>query len=953
VGEVTEAKPKGEVKELIDMNETILNQLTITRYLIRLRFREPASFQWLHGPAVSALLCRAFGRHPLGQDVAVYPAESGVIDFCEQEHYHFGVTLFGPDNGRFDCMVAGLRREGERPCKTGTTGFPLFEVAEAVEIPHSQFPGCANVSQFDLRLITPLRMERKNPLRGKRYFDTTFFDGGRFLHLLYNRAYDLARLSAKELPPYVLPEVPAVSVEDMELLWVDAPFHGGEKTCGGVIGTVRLSAALDEQWQRLLHVGQIIQAGRNSALGFGVYSCRQLPLEKSIAPAQSMIRRIVEQSNLEKAFEHVRCNSDAANTDDESPVDCSHSSLNELAHRVTNRTYKPAPLRGVVIPKSDGKTVRTLAIPGFIDRVLQRAAVQALGPGIDTLLEESSYAYRRGLSRKSAAHAIDRARREGYNIALASDVNAFFDTVSWKKMQRKICALYNEPQLVELLGSWLCQDVLFRGQRIKRSRGLAQGASISPLLANLCLDEFDEALGDDFRLVRYADDFVVLCRSEEEAKRALEQAQKALGRLALEIKREKTGIVDFERGFQYLGYLFCRSLVMEKKQTESGDRNVQEIPEESIPPESWLTHVDFRKTRVLENPAATGFRKIHEEENGTRMENGITVYLSDPCVMARLSGNTLELSRLDDSAAERSIIPLENIAAVVDYGKPSMTMHALTGLAKRAIPVYFCNNNGEVYLTVPGLTTNYDLWSSQEECRQNKTVTCGFARAVVCAKIRNYSILCRRQEWTGDAPAKLRILEEKCESGAGSDSIRGYEGKAAAIWFSLVKEHLDPQWGFTGRVRHPPSDPINAMLSFGYSCLYHHISTALQMRGLNPKIGWFHECRPDYHALACDIQEEFRHIIDSLVLYLLHRNMVSPDCFVINNEKEQGGLPCVMQKEFRKVFLGHLEERLLTEFIPEGGESPVSYREFFLQQAHQIEEICRNPGKPYLPLRIR
>ena len=949
MGEVIPALPEGEVKELIDMNETILNQLTLTRYLIRLRFREPARFQWLHGPAVSALLCRAFGRHPLGPDVAVFPVESGVVDFREQEHYHFGVTLFGAGDGNLNRMIAGLKREGETPYKTETTAFPRFEVAGVEELPNEPFPGPADAVQFDLRLITPLRMERRNPIKGKRYFDTAFFDGGRFLHLLYNRVYDLAKLSAKELSPYVLPQVPAVSVEDMELLWVDAPFHGGEKTCGGVIGTVRLSAALDEQWQRLLHIGQITQAGRNSALGFGVYSCRQLPLENAVAPAQSMVKRIVEQSNLEKAFEHIRCNSDSAETNEESPFE-RNLSLNELAQKVTDRTYKPAPLRGVVIPKSDGKTVRTLAIPGFADRVLQRAAVQALGPGIDTLLEDSSYAYRRGLSRKSAAHAIDRARREGYGIALASDVNAFFDTVSWEKMERKLCALYNEPQLVELLHSWLCQDVLFRGRRIKRTRGLAQGASISPLLANLYLDEFDEALGDDFRLVRYADDFVVLCRSEEEAKRALDRAREALGHLALEIKREKTGIVDFERG---LGYLFCRSLILEKKKTESGDINVLELPEEAIPPQSWLTHVDFRKTRVLENPVATGFSKIHEEKDNGCRKNRITLYLSDPCVMARLSGKTLELTSLDNSATGRSIIPLENIAAVVDYGKPSMTMHALTCLAKRAIPVYFCNNNGEVYLTVPGLTTNYDLWSRQEECRRNEAVTCGFAQAVVCAKIRNYSILCRRQEWTGDAPARLKALEEKCASSADSDSIRGYEGKAAAIWFSLVKEHLDPQWGFTGRVRRPPTDPVNVMLSFGYSCLYHHISTALQMRGLNPETGWFHESRPDYHALACDIQEEFRHIIDSLVLYLLHRNMVTPDCFVIGREKEQGCLPCAMEKEFRKVFLGHLEERLLTEFIPDNGESSVSYREFFSRQARQIEEICRNPDKPYLPLRIR
>jgi len=925
--------------------------LTSTRYLVKLAFREPAHFHWFHGPALSALLCRALERHPLGREIIVFPVESGVIDYSAGEPYHLGVTLAGSDTTFVQRLAVGLRREGETPYEPA--GFVGFDVIAVEELPLEPFRMPVPAELFDFRLITPLRMERKNPLKGRRFFDTSFFDGGRFLRLLYDRLFDLSKIGGGTLPPYVVPEIPETSVEDMELLWVDVPYHGGEKTCGGIIGTLRIRADLDERWLRLLHAAQFIHVGRNASLGFGNYSCVQLPVEHPIMPARSLIDRIVGSQNLQLAFEHVRRNADIEDLSGEyhgeTGNDC-NCPLGDLARTVKDGSYEPGLLRGVVIPKSSGNGVRALAIPPVTDRVLQRAACQTLAPGIDTLLEESSFAYRRGLSRKSAAHAIDRARHEGYCTVLASDVNAFFDTVSWEKMERKLTALYIEPAVVALLCAWFRSDVVFNGRRIGRTRGLAQGTAVSPLLANLYLDEFDEALGEDFKLVRYADDFVVLCRSEEEAKRALERAHEVLGRLSLEVKKEKTGIVDFERGFQYLGYLFCRSMIVERKKKVSGSVTLPDSSAEMIPPESWLTHVDFRKTGSLADPAAAVVQRIHGETSGSGKQERITVYLSDPDVLARLSGKTLVLSRLDDPAAAKKVVPLECITAVVDYGKPSMTMHALTELGKRGIPVYFCNHNGKMYLSVPGLFSNYELWSLQEQCRMDDTLTTGFARTVVCAKIHNYLTLCRRYEWTGDASKKLASLEKKCTVCTDIESIRGYEGKAAAVWFTVVKGHLDSRWSFTGRAQHPPPDPVNTMLSFGYSCLYHHISTALQMTGLNPCTGWFHESRPNYHALACDLQEEFRHIVDSMVLYLLHRNMVTPDCF---DTGATGSFPCLMKKEFRKVFLGHLEEKLLTEFMPPEGERTISYRDCFLRQARLIADICRNPEIPYKPLRIR
>jgi CRISPR-associated protein Cas1 len=139
-------------------------------------------------------------------------------------------------------------------------------------------------------------------------------------------------------------------------------------------------------------------------------------------------------------------------------------------------------------------------------------------PAIDTLLEEASYAYRRGFSRQGAARAIERAYAEGYRYVLDADVRAFFDRVVWSILFAKLDALYPHEPLVELLRLWVTAPVLFSGRRIDRDRGLPQGSPVSPLLANLYLDTFDEELLDQgFRLVRFADDFVVLAKDPSKA----------------------------------------------------------------------------------------------------------------------------------------------------------------------------------------------------------------------------------------------------------------------------------------------------------------------------------------------------------------------------------------------------------------------------------------------------
>ena len=137
---------------------------------------------------------------------------------------------------------------------------------------------------------------------------------------------------------------------------------------------------------------------------------------------------------------------------------------------------------------------------------------------------------------------------------LDADITSFFDTVDWTRLFSRLHALFPFDPLVEVIKSWVRAPVIFNGQRIERRHGLPQGTPISPILVNLFLDEFDEELlGEDYRLVRYADDFVVLCKDAEEAKRAKADAAAALAKLGLTLNESKTDIRSVESGFDYLG----------------------------------------------------------------------------------------------------------------------------------------------------------------------------------------------------------------------------------------------------------------------------------------------------------------------------------------------------------------------------------------------------------------
>lgn len=557
-----------------------LDHLQFEQYEVQLRLLEPIECHFFHGPALNGLLCTALHRHPLGPEISLHPVELGKIEYRGGDVYPFALTLIGACSDLATEIEAGLRAVGRDPPPEKTFG--RFEVV-TFERKTPPSPVTAWGEEVILQFVTPLRMERQDGSKGKRFLDPGFFAADRFLRLLHDRAYDLAKSSSTPIPTYGIPDLPETRVTHTSLIWIDTPYHGGLKTVGGVVGRAHFTVTLSNDWRRLLDLGQHLGVGRNTAMGFGRYRINPSADVSPLAKARSFVDLAVVPVNLVEAFQHVKLKRRQPGSDEasiETFGDQLFVNMEELADSIRQGTYQPGPLTGFVLPKHSGK-IRALAIPTVRDRVAQRAVTQVLGPAFDLLLEESSFAYRKGHSRVGAAQAITRAYREGFRYILESDIESFFDNVDWQVMKEKLLALLPGDPIVDLIMSWVQQDVVFEGQRIKRSRGLPQGAGISALLSNLYLDEFDKALQEDFRLVCYSDDFAVLCKSKEKAQQALEQAKASL------------------------------------KHLPTGSASALFSPEQPGP-NQWLTHCDLKGLRPIEPPAA----RQHNRSGSGRRRTG-------------------------------------------------------------------------------------------------------------------------------------------------------------------------------------------------------------------------------------------------------------------------------------------------------------------------------------------
>ena len=278
-----------------------------------------------------------------------------------------------------------------------------------------------------------------------------------------------------------------------------------------------------------------------------------------------ILSRILDKDNLNRAHKRVKANKGAPGIDGmtiEASLLWLRENHKELVEKIRKGKYTPSPVRRVEIPKPDGGT-RKLGIPTVIDRIIQQAMAQQLMPIFEPLFAEDSFGYRPGRSAKDAILRIKEYAEQGYTRAVVLDLSKYFDTLNHTLLLNLLRQQVKDERVIQMVKRYLKSGVMENGVVTETEEGSPQGGNLSPLLANIYLNEFDwEFKRRGVPCVRYADDIVLLAKSERAAERLLETSTKYLeGKLQLKVNREKSRTVSVFaiRNFKYLGFCFGKN----------------------------------------------------------------------------------------------------------------------------------------------------------------------------------------------------------------------------------------------------------------------------------------------------------------------------------------------------------------------------------------------------------
>lgn len=275
-----------------------------------------------------------------------------------------------------------------------------------------------------------------------------------------------------------------------------------------------------------------------------------------------LLEKILSKDNLNKAYKQVYRNKGASGVDGITVEELSSyikEHKEEILWQIRNRKYKPQPVRRVEIPKENGK-MRKLGIPSVIDRVLQQAVVQVLTPIYEEQFSNSSYGFRPKRSCEMAVIKALECFNDGYDYIVDIDLESFFDEVNQDKLIAIVHRTIKDNDVISLIRKFLQSGVMEKGVVVETNKGTPQGGNLSPLLSNIMLNELDKELEKrGLNFVRYADDCLIMVKSEKAANRVMESITTFITKkLGLKVNVEKSKVAR-PRQIKYLGFGFYKN----------------------------------------------------------------------------------------------------------------------------------------------------------------------------------------------------------------------------------------------------------------------------------------------------------------------------------------------------------------------------------------------------------
>jgi CRISP-associated protein Cas1 len=690
--------------------------------------------------------------------------------------------------------------------------------------------------------------------------------------------------------------------------------------------------------------------------------------------------KFLKLTNFEAAWEKVADNDGCAGVDEETVTQFARNvetSLPALRQSVLADTYRPLPLRQLYIPKQQ-EGWRGLAVPTVRDRIVQQAMLNVLHPIMERHFAGCSYAYRPKRSYKMAVQQVSHWRAQGYEWVLDADIVQYFDQVEHERLRAEVLERLPNNEIADLIQDWLTAGVMTSQGVVLSAKGLPQGAVISPILANVYLDDFDDAIQKSrLKLVRYSDDFVILAKTERQIQSAQAKVAELLASMGLQLHPEKTQITNFERGFKFLGHIFAGELVLETKPAKSPPKGTAKPP---LPPELVIGRTprvvyadppapgnQFRQAfaaalQTLEKPippplyVVMGYtirehQPVEIKSNEALWLPGMsTLYLVQQQTTLRRDHGRFIIQCPDAADVE---IPIQEVERILVFGNIQLTTSAISACLDAEIPVVFLTQMGD-YKGHLGTAQLCDLESQarQFQLRGDADFQLEMAIHLVWGKLRNSRQLLLRGNRKWDLPEvdttieRLKELIEAVETAPSLATLRGYEGTGAKLYFGSLGQLLsNPGFALTERNRRPPKDPVNSLLSFGYTLVFHNVLSLILAEGLNPYLGNLHRSDRKEPHLAFDLMEEFRSpIVDSLVLMLINKKILKPTDFTWPDA--EGGI--YLNDPARRVFLKYFEERMSEEVKHRDNTQPLSFRRIIQSQVRQYK-YCMQERAAYEP----
>lgn len=322
------------------------------------------------------------------------------------------------------------------------------------------------------------------------------------------------------------------------------------------------------------------------------------------------------------------------------------------------------------------------------------------------------------------------------------------------------------------------------------------------------------------------------------------------------------------------------------------------------------------------------------------------LYLSQPeAILSKTYEAFTVALKQEDGSWKKQTVPAQTVEQVVLIGHPQVTGEALTYALELGMPVHYLSSFGK-YLgsALPGYSRNGALRLAQYDLYRDPEKRLALVKAIVAAKIQNQHLILYRHKI---ADSSLKSHKKLIAEQTTLDQVRGIEGVAAKDYFAELSAILKEPWSFPGRNRRPPTDPVNALLSFAYGLLRVQVTAAVHLAGLDPFIGYLHEVSRGQPAMVLDLMEEFRPLVaDSLVLSVLNNREIQPQDFSENLGAYR------LADDGRKRFLQAFERKMNDEFKHPTFEYRCTYRRAIELQARLLSRHLQE-GVVYKPLILR